>query len=469
MQPPSTGANRRKQATVHSTAPRRRATIIEFDIEDTELMPLLTWDLARFTIPVVTLALLFLSQRYWLRRARALSARPGLRRWVRTAYVAALVVLIAIALNDLAGRYAALPRTRLMAELAWLWFSSSMMAYVAIEAVHVVAWWWDRVFPGRTMRGANADVNLARRRFVQTASAVAGAAPFVGFAYGFAVERWRFQVREQTLPLEALPAELNGLRIAQLSDIHIGSFMPVREIRRAVGMANDLRADLTVVTGDFLTGSGDPLEACVAELGQLRAPLGVWGCNGNHEIYAGAEALAAQLFGRYGMKLLRQERAEIRANGRAFRLIGVDYQRERNPDGTKRRALTEIESLIEPDIFHILLSHNPNSFLRAAELGVDLSLAGHTHGGQIRVEILDADVSPARFFTPYIEGLYRRPLFAASSVTDFDLRTGASPHAEPAPGAGSLLYVNRGLGTIGAPVRLGVRPEITLHTLRRAG
>jgi hypothetical protein len=253
-----------------------------------------------------------------------------------------------------------------------------------------------------------------------------------------------------------------------LSDIHIGSFMPAREVRRAVGMANELRADLTVVTGDFLTEAGDPLEACIAELGQLRAPLGVWGCNGNHEIYAKAEALSAQLFSQYGMKLLRQERAEIRFNGRAFHLIGVDYQRERNPDGTRRRALTEIESLIGPNMFHILLSHNPNSFLRAAELGIDLSLAGHTHGGQIRVEILDADVSPARFFTPYIEGQYRRPLFAPSTATDFDLRTGASPHAAAPPAPGSLLYVNRGLGTIGAPVRLGVPPEITLHTLRRA-
>jgi hypothetical protein len=88
------------------------------------------------------------------------------------------------------------------------------------------------------------------------------------------------------------------------------------------------------------------------------------------------------------------------------------------------------------------------------------------------VEILDADVSPARFFTPYIEGLYRRPLSASSSDSDFDLRTGAAagaPQANHASFAGSLLYVNRGLGTIGAPVRLGVPPEITLHTLRRAG
>ena len=435
------------------------------------MIPRITWDFARFTIPVTTLVLLFLSQRYWLRRGRELSsrfARPAAQRLARIACAAALTILLVIVVNDSLGRYAPLPRLRLLAELAWLWFSSALMAYIAIQAVHILAWLWNRAFPQRPARSPNAGANLARRRFVQTATVIAGAAPFAGFAYGFAVERWRFQVREQTLALETLPLELDGLRIAQLSDIHIGSFMPAREVRRAVGMANELRADLTVVTGDFLTEAGDPLEACIAELGQLRAPFGVWGCNGNHEIYAKAEALSAQLFSQYGMKLLRQERAEIRFNGRAFHLIGVDYQRERNPDGTRRRALTEIESLIGPNMFHILLSHNPNSFLRAAELGIDLSLAGHTHGGQIRVEILDADVSPARFFTPYIEGQYRRPLFAPSTATDFDLRTGASPHAAAPPAPGSLLYVNRGLGTIGAPVRLGVPPEITLHTLRRA-
>jgi len=441
--------------------------------EGAHLMARISWDFARFTIPVVVLVLLFLSQRYWLRRGRALASRlpPGARPWVRAACIAALTLLILIVVNDMLGRYALLPRSRLLSEIAWLWFSSSMMAYVAICAVHIVAWLWYRAFPHRAADEAGAPVNLGRRRFVQTATVVAGAAPFVGFAYGFAAERWQFQVREQELALETLPAALDGLRIAQLSDIHIGSFMPAREVRRAVAMANDLRADLAVVTGDFLTGSGDPLEACVAELAQLRAPLGVWGCNGNHEIYADAEALAAQLFGRYGMKLLRQERAELSWNGGAFHLIGVDYQRERNPDGTKRRMLTAIEPLIEPNMFHVLLSHNPNSFPRAAEMGIDLSLAGHTHGGQVRVEILDVDVSPARFFTPYIEGLFRRPRFAAPADSDFDLRTGTArlaSQAQPAPAAGSLLYVNRGLGTIAAPVRLGVPPEITLHTLRRA-
>jgi uncharacterized protein len=436
-------------------------------------MARISWDFARFTIPAVVLVLLFFSQRYWLRRGRALASRlqPRVRPWARAACVAALILLILIVENDILGRYAPLPRGRLISEFAWLWFSSSMLAYVALRAVQIVVWVWYRAFPRRVSDADGAPVDLERRRFVQTATAVAGAAPFVGFAYGFVAERWQFRVYQQELALETLPAALDGLRIAQLSDIHIGSFMPAREVRRAVAMANDLHADLAVVTGDFITASGDPLEACIAELSQLRAPLGVWGCNGNHEIYAGAEALAAQLFARYGMKLLRQERADLIWNGAAFRLIGVDYQRERNPDGTKRRTLTSIEPLIQPGVFQVLLSHNPNSFPRAAELGIDLSLAGHTHGGQVRVEILDVDVSPARFFTPYIEGLFRRPRFAPSTESDFDLRTGTvrpAMQAQPAPATGSLLYVNRGLGTIAAPVRLGASPEITLLTLRHS-
>jgi len=110
---------------------------------------------------------------------------------------------------------------------------------------------------------------------------------------------------------------------------------------------------------------------------------------------------------------------------------------------------------VRRDMPNILLSHNPNSFNRAAELGIELSLAGHTHGGQVQVEILDHRLSPARFITDYIAGLYARPMGVAAA-------TGEAPIAK------SHLYVNRGLGTVGAPVRLGVPPEITLITLRKA-
>jgi predicted MPP superfamily phosphohydrolase len=123
--------------------------------------------------------------------------------------------------------------------------------------------------------------------------------------------------------------------------------------------------------------------------------------------------------------------------------------------------LREIEALIRRDMPNFLLSHNPNSFHRAAELGIELSLAGHTHGGQVKFEIVDHSLNPARLITPFVAGLYRLPIPIPTSdpVAAMSASNGAQKAA---------LYVNRGLGTFGFPVRLNVPPEITLLTLRRA-
>jgi hypothetical protein len=231
-------------------------------------------------------------------------------------------------------------------------------------------------------------------------------------------------------------------------------------------MTNDLGADLSVVTGDFITGSSDPIADCIEEVSRLHAPLGVWGCNGNHEIYAKAEDAAEQLFAQAGMKLLRQENAQITFRGAPFNLIGVDYQRERNLEGRRTPVLATVDPLIRRDMPNILLSHNPNTFNRAAELGIELSLAGHTHGGQVQVEILDHRLTPARFISDYIAGLFQRPLFKPSGETQVS-REPDVPTSDPQVNA-ARLYVNRGLGTVGAPVRLGVPPEISLIVLRRA-
>jgi predicted MPP superfamily phosphohydrolase len=233
--------------------------------------------------------------------------------------------------------------------------------------------------------------------------------------------------------------------------------MPPREIARAVDMANGLHPDISFVTGDFISGVGDPLDVCITELSRLRAPLGVWGCNGNHEIYAGVEEDAERLFREEGMRLLRAASAVVEHNGARFNLLGVDYQRDhmtRSEGDPPGPMLQEIEPLIRRDMPNVLLSHNPNSFHRAAELGIELSLAGHTHGGQVRFEIVDHSVSPARLITPFVAGLYHLPMHANSAPANNGQQKAA-------------LYVNRGLGTLGFPVRIGVPPEITLLTLRR--
>jgi len=456
-----------------------------------------SWILLRIAIALTVLTLLFLSQRFWYRAIWRMTSNWGsqaLRVGTRLIYVALLLLIIGVTAESFRVTHGSVvPRGSLISVFAGLWFFSALFAYLAVKLVRGIdrLWAWLRAAhklkkghtpaqiassgaakhaPGAVPAAAELVANPSRRYLFRTATAIAGAGPFLTAVYGFAAERLAYQVRRVEIPIPNLPAGLEGMRIVQISDIHLSSYMPRHQVRRAVEMANDLHADLALATGDFITGAGDPIVECIDEVKRLHAPLGVWGCNGNHEIYARAEDIAQCLFSDAGMKLLRQENAQLEFNGAKFNLLGVDYQRERTPSGRRIQMLPQVDRLVRRDMPNILLSHNPNAFNRAAELGIELTLAGHTHGGQIQVEILDHRLSPARFITDYVAGLYQRPLFApapndrASATSPFTTKHGALFVHKPL----ASIYVNRGLGTVGAPVRLGVPPEITLLTLRRA-
>jgi uncharacterized protein len=461
-----------------------------------------SWFLLRCAIALTLLASLFLSQRFWYRSIWHATANwriAWLRVAVRLVYVTVLVLIIGSAADGfrMGYRHHLIPDAKITI-FAGLWFTSALFAYFAVKLVRVIECLWAFLrsvvrrnsgsapsSSSGAMTSNAAPVTRApaeaaelipdpsRRYFFRTASALAGAVPFLSVVYGFAAERLDYRVRRVEIPTANLPPALDGMKIVQLSDIHLSGSMSRTDVRRAVDMANELGADLAVVTGDFITGAADPLADCIDEIRELRAPLGVFGCNGNHEIYAGAEDAAQNLFAQAGMKLLRHENLQLAFRGAHFNLLGVDYQRERAVSGQRLQMLPDLAPLVRRDMPNILLSHNPNTFNRAAELGIELSLAGHTHGGQVQVEILDHRFSPARFITDYIAGAYFRPLsmpatnlralkepnYSASS------QAATSSHAQPPL---SVLYVNRGLGTVGAAVRLGVPPEITLLTLRRA-
>ena len=401
-------------------------------------------------------------QRFWFLRAWSAIATfstPGWRFGLHAGLIALAAALLATVLDPLLGH--AISRFSLgsvnlgksFTTFARLWLVASFFGFLAVESVGAIEWVTNvaaRLRPGAVAGGFSSS----RRTFFQYAAVVAGGFPFLAATYGFAAGRLRYSIERIDVPVANLPPELDGLRIAQLSDIHIGDYMPPPEIARAVDMANALNPDISFVTGDFVSSVGDPLDVCITELSRLRAPLGVWGCNGNHEIYAGVEDDAEQLFREKGMHLLRARSEVIEHNGARFNLIGVDYQRDHMVSGERTGPmLNEIEHLIRRDMPNVLLSHNPNSFHRAAELGIELSLAGHTHGGQVKFEIVDHSVSPARLITPFVAGLYHLPI--STSINGNGSQKAA-------------LYVNRGLGTFGFPVRIGVPPEITLLTLRRA-
>ena len=415
--------------------------------------------LVRVLFLVLFLALVYAVQRFWFLRAWSWIGTLSSAHWrfgLQAGLIALFAALFAALFDPLLGH--AVSRFhfgKTLITFSRLWVMASFFAFIAVESVGAIEWVANAAARLRP-RATAAEFNPSRRTFFQYAAAVAGSLPFFAATYGFAAGRLRYTIERVDVPVANLPKELEGLRIAQLSDIHIGDYMTPSEIARAVEMANELGPDLAVVTGDFVSTIGDPLDACITELSRLRAPLGVWGCNGNHEIYAGVEDEADRLFHQKGMRLLRARNSVIEHNGASFNLIGVDYQRDHMvPGGPTGPMLAEIERLIRRGMPNILLSHNPNSFHRAAELGIELSLAGHTHGGQVKFEIVDHSVSPARLITPFVAGLYHLPMANSQATATNGSRKAA-------------LYVNRGLGTLGVPVRIGVPPEITLLTLHRA-
>jgi len=285
----------------------------------------------------------------------------------------------------------------------------------------------------------------ARRHFLAKTAVAVSATPFAACAYGLMFERTEIETTHQRIKLRRLPQAFDGFRIAQLSDIHIGPFMPVDDIRKYVTMVNQLKPDLVALTGDFVTWEGSPQGAVVEALSGLQAPFGIFGCMGNHERWAHVEDSITGLFAERGARMLRQQNATIASAGESLNLIGVDYQTRTRfgppRDGIVSQYLEGVEALILPGAVNILLSHNPNTFDRAAELGIDLSLAGHTHGGQVTLEYFSPDLSPARLITAYVRGWFQKD--------------------------GSQLYVNRGIGTIFSPVRFGAPPEITVYELKR--
>jgi uncharacterized protein len=272
----------------------------------------------------------------------------------------------------------------------------------------------------------------ARRKMLEAAAVAVCVVPVVGTGFGI-VQRNRFRVSEVPVPIPNLPKDLDGLRIVQITDIHLSQFLSEREFAAAVEMANETRANLALVTGDLITRRGDPLDACLRQLARLRADAGVLGCLGNHELYAEVEDYVTTQGRLAGIEFLRHQSKLLRFGSAALNLAGVDYQKMGS------RYLAGAERLIVPGAVNVLLSHNPDVFPVAAAQGYHLTIAGHTHGGQVDFEILHQHVNVARYFTPYVRGLYR--------------------HEK------SSVYVSTGLGTIGVPVRIGAPPEISVLRL----
>jgi predicted MPP superfamily phosphohydrolase len=257
-------------------------------------------------------------------------------------------------------------------------------------------------------------------------------------ADAFFIEPARLVVNRQELQLPNWPAELSGVRVALLSDLHVGSpHWGLSRLHELVTRTNAEKPDLILLAGDYLINNiwfGEHVEAdpIATELGQLRAPLGVFAVLGNHDWWNNGPKVRAA-FEAHGLTVLDDEVRRLHYRGKSFCLLGVRDETER-----LRSAQQELD-LALPGMPLLVLVHEPDLF-PALDERATLTLAGHTHGGQVDLPVLGRRIVPSRFGSRY----------AAGHIVE----------------GGRHLFVTTGVGTSIVPVRFGVPPEIALLTLR---
>jgi predicted MPP superfamily phosphohydrolase len=240
-------------------------------------------------------------------------------------------------------------------------------------------------------------------------------------------------VRRVTLTHPALPRAFDGLRIVQVADVHAGIFMPPERLTRVRSLVEALSPDLVVFTGDQLDRRHVDADFFVHGFAGIDAPLGAFGILGNHDHLAGPRLALAALEA-VGVTPLVNQSATLERDGSRILLVGVD-----DLDAAPGWGPDFVVAHRGDAEFRLLLCHQPNGWRAGRAAGANVTLAGHTHGGQIAVPSRGLNV--ARLSTSYIAGPYEK--------------------------GGQLLYVSRGIGVGAVPLRFGVPPEVDLVTLRR--
>ncbi len=366
----------------------------------------------------------------WIRMVRD-AALPGPWRHVVTALLALLCVGLfvgPVAARTLGGRAANLGQAG-----AFAWLGSLFLFLVAMGSTDLVKVGVDlaqRIFGD----GANEAIDPERRLFFQRAlsgTATAGAVLATGAAVHGAVRDPEIKRVEVRLP--GLPADMDGFRIVQISDLHVSATIRRPYVERVVELTNGLKPDLVALTGDLMDGSVPALREHMAPIASLESTWGSYFCTGNHEYYSGADAWIAELK-RLGVRVLRNEHVQVAG----IDVAGIDDAHAARFGGDHGPDLPKAVRGRDTSRPLVLLAHQPTAITDAAQHGVNLQLSGHTHGGQIwPFGYL------VRLVHPYVSGLHQHT-------------------------ADCQIYVSRGTGYWGPPMRLGAPHELTLVTLRAA-
>ena len=295
---------------------------------------------------------------------------------------------------------------------------------------------------------------ISRSKFLQYMGYLTGGLVFSGMLAGMFKWAYDFNVVKKRIHFSRLPEAFDGFKIVQISDLHLGTWTSERPLDEAIRHINNLRADVVLFTGDLVNYATREAFRFEESLKKIKAPLGVYATLGNHDYgnYVNWPSKAAKqknmtdlfdFYDRLGWKLLNNRHVKFENNGAQIALVGVENWGA-HPRFPKRGDLKKATKGLDSNIFKILMSHDPSHWDKVVipeNFDMDLTLSGHTHGFQFGIETKDFKWSPAQYMYKEWAGLY----------TDKD--------------SGKQIYVNRGLGSIGYPGRIGILPEITLIEL----
>jgi predicted MPP superfamily phosphohydrolase len=356
--------------------------------------------------------------------------------WRRVGTVAVVTLVVALLGSLFARRMIPIGASRSFLLPIYIWMGMMFLMFLGLLSGDIVRLLLKLVSLVQTSE-TRAVADPERRIFLaRTIGGVATTAAVAATLFGTrrALALSNVVTEKVDVPLTRLPRALDGFRIVQLSDLHIGPTLGKEWLEGIVHRANKLEPDIIVITGDLVDGDVETLRPEVAPLAKLAAKQGVFFCTGNHEYYSGAVSWCAEVQ-RLGIRVLRNERVSIGNGEASFDLAGVDdYSAKGMAPGhgpDLQRALAGRDQSREL----VLLAHQPRHIHQAAEAGVGLQLSGHTHGGQIW---------PWHYLIylqqPYVSGLVNHQ--------------------------GTMLYVSQGTGFWGPPIRIGSRCEISQITLR---
>jgi len=322
---------------------------------------------------------------------------------------------------------------------AGAYFQMLTVMDLLVWAVASLAWRWTHLWRAPVVETLE---DPQRRKFLRQTSVVGVSLAAYGVSRGTLEARSDPDIIRQELSFPDLPPGLDGLRMVQISDLHAGPLVKPELVRRWRRIAEGERPEILLITGDMVDSLPSEAGSVVEAFRGFRAPLGCYAILGNHDYFTDPRPIWRALEG-IGIQFLENRSALVQRNAGTLALVGLQDPMARHGHfrdiafGPGPRPDLAVQGL-PAGAWRLCLSHRPSDWHLARKTGAPLTLSGHTHGGQVN---LIPGISSAILLGQYTQGLYQQD--------------------------GQSLYVNRGLGVVGLPIRVGAPPEITVITLRR--